>query len=98
MCKIFTGILTNRLNEWTEKYNVIHESQAGFRSNYSTIDNVFTLQSLVQKHISKKKGRFYCIYIDYKKAFDSVNHERLWDALERKGITGNFFKFLEVFI
>ena len=38
------------------------------------------------------------IYIDYKKAFDSVNHERLWDALERKGITGNFFKFLEVFI
>ena len=93
MCKIFTGILTNRLNEWTEKYNVIHESQAGFRSKYSTIDNVFTLQSLVQKHISKKKGRFYCIYIDYKKAFDSVNHARLWDALERKGITGNFLNF-----
>ena len=56
MFKIFTNILTNRLNEWTEKYNVIYESQAGFRSNYSTIDNVFTLQSLVKKHISKKGG------------------------------------------
>ena len=97
MCKNFTNILINRLNEWTEKYSVIHERQAGFRRNYSTIDNIFTLQSLVQKHISKKGGRFYCIYIDYKKAFDSVNHDRLWDALERKGISGyflNFWKFL----
>ena len=91
MCKSFTNI--NRLKEWTEKFNVIHESQAGFRSKYSTIDNVFTLQSLVQKHISKKGGRFYYIFIDYKKTFDSVNHDRLWDALERKGIDGIFFNF-----
>ena len=56
MFKIFTNIQTNRLNEWTKKYNAIHECQASFRSKYSTIDNVFTLQSLVQKHISKKGG------------------------------------------
>ena len=49
LCKIFTSILTNRLNEGTEKHNVINECQAGFRSKYSTIDNVFTLQSLVEK-------------------------------------------------
>ena len=55
------------------------------------------LQSLVPKHISEKGVRFYCIFIDYKKAFDSVNHDRLWDALERKGFSGkflNFWKFL----
>ena len=44
------------------KYNVIHESQARFRRNYSTIDNIFTLQSLVQKHISKKEVGFI-VYI-----------------------------------
>ena len=92
MCKIFTNILINRLNERTEKFNVIHESQAGFRSKYSTIDNV------VQKHIIKKGGRFYCIFIDYKKGFDSVYHDRLWDALERKGISDNFFNFFKVFL
>ena len=58
MCKIFTNILTNRLNEWAEKYNVIHECQAGFRSKYSTIDNVFTLQSLVPNILVRKGGGF----------------------------------------
>ena len=86
-------MLQNTEDKYTEKFNVIHESQAGFRSKYSTIDNVFTLKSLVQKHISKKGGWFYCIFIDYKKAFDSVNHDRLWDALERKGMSGNFLIF-----
>ena len=37
MCKIFINILINRLNEWAEKFNVIHNSQAGFRSKYSTM-------------------------------------------------------------
>lgn len=90
ICKIYTNILVFRLNNWIEKYNVIHESQAGFRRNYSTIDNIFNLQALVQKYLCKKGGRFYCLYIDFKKAFDSINHEKLWDALERKGIDGNF--------
>ena len=85
--------MVKRLDDWAAENNIIHESQAGFRRNYSTIDNIFTLQSLIQKHISKKGGRFYCVFIDYKKAFDSVNHDKLWEALERKGIGGKFLNF-----
>ena len=90
VCKIFTNILVTRLDKWTEKFNVIHESQAGFRRNYSTIDNIFTLHALVQKYLNKKRGRFYTLFIDFRKAFDSIKHDKLWDALERKGIGGNF--------
>ena len=89
ICKIFCNITVKRLDDWTAENNIIHKSQAGFRRNYSTIDNIFTFQSLIQKHISKKGGRFYCIFIDYKKAFDSVNHDKLWEALERKDIGGS---------
>ena len=92
VCKIFTNILVKRLDKWTEKFNVIHESQAGFRQKYSTIDNIFTLHALARKYLSKKGGRFYCLFIDFRTAFDSIKHDKLWDALERKGIGGNFLK------
>ena len=45
----------------------------------STIDNIFCLNALGQKYLSKPKGRFYCLVIDFAKAFDSVDHDKLWD-------------------
>ena len=48
--------------------------------------------ALAQKYISKKKGRFYCIFVDFAKAFDSIDHEKLWATFVRKNIDGKFFK------
>ena len=61
MCsKIFTRILFERLTHWSDMKEIIPESQAGGRKGYSTVDNIFCLQSLVQKFITKKCGRFLC--------------------------------------
>ena len=87
--KIFTGILTTRLQKWAEENRVIDESQAGFRKGYSTIDNIFSLQAIIQKYICRPRGRFYCIFIDFRRAFDSIPHSKLWDSLQRKGIHEN---------
>ena len=43
MYKIFANIIYNRLYTWSEVFDKIDESQAGFRVGYSTIDNIFTL-------------------------------------------------------
>ena len=94
--KIFTGILTTRLQKWSEDNRVIDESQAGFRKSYSTVDNIFSLQAIIQKYICRERGRFYCIFIDFKRAFDSIPHSKLWDSLQRKGINENC-KFLKIF-
>ena len=93
--KVFTFILNNRLSVWCEENQVIDESQAGFRKQYSTIDNIFTLTSVVQKYLSRPGGRFYCIFIDFSKAFDSIQHELLWNTLRRKSISGRFLKVLQ---
>ena len=87
--KIFTGIINKRLYEWAETNHKIDESQSGFRTGYSAIDNVFCLQAIVKKYLSKKGGRLYCIYIDFRKAFDKINHYVLFQSLQRKGIDGN---------
>ena len=55
--KIFTNILNKRLTSWCEENDVIIESQAGFRRNYSTVDNIFNLQAVIQKCLCKKRGR-----------------------------------------
>ena len=41
MSKIFSHILQTRLTVWCEINNLIPEEQAGFRQNYSTVDNIF---------------------------------------------------------
>ena len=90
--KIFTNILTIRLQTWAENNNVIDDSQAGFRKNYSTIDNIFSLQALIQKYLCRERGRFYCLFVDFRRAFDSIPHNKIWDSLQRKGLneTVNF--------
>ena len=88
--KVFMSILTKRLTNWCNENCIIDQAQSGFRKDFSTIDSIFVLMSLTQKYLSKRTGRFYCIFIDFEKAFDSIRHDKLWDALRRKGVSGKF--------
>ena len=92
--KILTGMLYTRLSNWSNQYSKIDESQAGFRRGYSTVDNLFTLMSMGQKYLSKKGGRFYCLFVDFSKAFDNIDHVELMNCLIRKGVHGKYLKLL----
>ena len=70
------------------------ESQAGFRKGYSTTDNIFTLMSLGQKYLSKKGGRFYCLFVDFSKAFDRINNKILINNLKKGGFMEKMLKLL----
>ena len=90
MCKCYTNILNNRLYSWLEKNNLMHEEQAGFRKNYSTIDHVFTLHAIIQKSLSKPGHKLYVAFVDMRKAFDSVRHDLLFMKMNELGIDGRF--------
>ena len=60
--KCFTTILNKRLYNWLENESKIVENQAGFRKNYSTTDNIFTLHAIVQNCLSKK-GKKNCMLL-----------------------------------
>ena len=57
--KLFTAIPNERLNEFSESFSGISETQSGFRQGYSTSDNMFTLQSFLEILQCKKK-KMYC--------------------------------------
>ena len=92
MYKTFSIILNKRLYSWAEENEKLDEAQAGFRAGYSAVDNIFSLSAVCQKYLSKRGGRFYCLYVDFQKAFDKVEHEQLFKSLMKKGIHGKFLR------
>jgi hypothetical protein len=68
--KIFTKLVNNSLVAWANENNKLYEQQGGFRRGYACVYTCFTLQAMVQKYTSTKKGRMYCLFVDFSKAFD----------------------------
>ena len=95
ICKCFTSIMNKRLYLWLEENKVIAENQAGFRREYSTIDQIYTLYAIVQKSLSYKGRKLYVAFVDFKKAFDSVQHNKLLTVLKEEGVKGKYFCFLK---
>ena len=73
--KVMLKIILNRLRPLAE--NIIAEEQAGFRRGRSTIEQIFNLRILCEKHLQHQRN-IYHVFIDFKKAFDRVWHEALW--------------------
>ena len=85
--KLFTSVLNYRLNCYLESMNVLCEEKAGFRKGYSTMDHVFNLKCLADLYLHRSK-RLFCAFIDYRKAFDSVNRLALWQKLLQQNVNG----------
>ena len=49
---------------------------------------------MVQTYLSRTGGRFYCLYVDFKKAFDKINRAKLFESILSKGVDGNFLNIL----
>ncbi|MCG8110258.1 MAG: reverse transcriptase family protein, partial [Candidatus Thiodiazotropha taylori] len=92
--KVFTSILNNRLNQYAEDHEVLTDCQAGFRKGYSTADNLFIINSLVEM-FKAKHNKLFCTFIDFKQAFDTVWRDGLWYKLKRYNINGKCHNLIQ---
>lgn len=94
--KLFLSILTDRLHFWAEERNMTGYEQAGFRCKHSTIDHIFTLHAAIVKNVyGGGRGKLYAAFIDYKKAFDSVDRTYLWKVLSHCGVSTKFINMMK---
>jgi len=85
--KLYSTVLLLRMDDWAEREGNRARGQAGFRAGRCTADNVFILQHALEK--AKKNGKpVFAAFIDFRKAYDSVNRDLLWQSLESMGVNG----------
>ena len=76
-------ILQARLQQYVN--HEIPDVQAGFRKGRGTRDQISNIRWIMEKAKEFQKNIYFC-FIDYAKAFDSVDHNKLWKILKEMGI------------
>ena len=84
-------ILQARLQQYT---NVeLPDVQAGFRKGRGTRDQIANIHWITEKAREFQKNIYFC-FIDYAKAFDCVDHNKLWKIFQEMGIPDHLTCFL----
>ena len=82
--KVLSNILLTRLIPYAEE--VIGDHQCGFRRNRSTADHIFCIRQILEKKKWEYNEAVHQLFIDFKKAYDSVRREVLYIILIEFGI------------
>ena len=81
--KVMLKILQARLQQHVN-YE-LPSVQAGFRKGRGTRDQITNTRWIIKKAREFQKNIYFC-FIDYAKAFDCVDHNKLWKILKKMGI------------
>ena len=94
MSKIYSHILHNRLIKWAEKCEKIENCQYGFQPHKSTVDCIFLFHSIIAKTLSNGE-KLLCSFVDFRRAFDMVNKNYLWQKLIRDNFSTRIIKSIQ---
>ena len=81
--KVMLKILQARLQQYMN--HELPDVQAGFRKGRGTGDQIASICWIMEKARELQKNISFC-FIDYAKAFDGVDHNKLWKILQEMGI------------
>ena len=63
--------------------------QMGFRKGRGTRDQIANIRWIIEKAREIQENIYFC-FIDYAKAFDCVDHNKMWKILKEMGISDHF--------
>ena len=81
--KVMLKILQARLQQYRNRE--VPDVQAGFRKGRGTRDQIANIRWIIKKARELQKNIYFC-FIDYAKAFDCMDHHKLWKILQEVGI------------
>ena len=81
--KVMVEILQARFQQYVNRE--LPDVQAGFKKGRGTRDQIANIYWIIEKTREFQKNIYFC-FIDYAKAFDCVDHNKLWKILQEMGI------------
>ena len=92
--KIIEKAMYTRIYNFLEKYNCLYKKQFGFRNSHSTNHALISITEKIRESLDNNE--YSCgVFLDFQKAFDTVNHNILLKKLHHygiRGITNDWFK------
>ena len=83
--KVMLKILQARVQQYLNRE--LPDVQVGFRKGRGTSDQIANIHWIMEKAKEFQKKKIYFCFIDYAKAFNCVDHNKLWKILQEMGIS-----------
>ena len=93
--KVFEKVAYTQLYDYLENNSILHKQQYGFRAKKSTTQAILHFLQYLYKHIDGYNIVF-SLFLDFRKAFDCVNHEILLSKLNACGVRGVALDWLHI--
>ena len=97
LSKIFEKLMHRRMTGFIDQFKILNSNQFGFRKNNSTSDAIVEYLNHAYNSLDAKHC-LITVYLDFKKAFDTVNHSLLLEKLEHIGIRGVVLNWLKSYL
>lgn len=96
LAKVLHIVVQRRLDAFAESQGLRAEGQAGFMAGRRTSDHVFILRHLIDRARLRpgRRSHLFCCFVDFEKAYDSVQRLLLFKYLASLGITGHMLLIL----
>ena len=95
--KLMENLCAPLLTEYLENNSILCDEQHGFRKNRSTSLAIFNFVKYISEEMNRRKV-VGCIYLDFARAFDSINHLRLISKLYDMGVPRKLTKWIENYL
>ena len=95
--KVFERLICNQLLNFLDRYHIFYNFQYGFRKLHSTSLALIEITDTIRRLVDEKNVVF-SLFIDFKKAFDTVDHAILLYKLNHYGIRGHANKFFNSYL
>ncbi|KAG7299269.1 hypothetical protein JYU34_017830 [Plutella xylostella] len=95
--KITEKIIVRQISNFLDKHNIISDCQHGFRQGRSTSTALKQFTDYVNNCLDERK-QVVALFVDFKKAFDTLGHDQLLQAMEECGIRGPLNNWLKSYL
>ena len=91
--KVLGRIIITRIRDGID--DKLHQKQAGFRKGRRTTEQIFILRNIIEQCIEWNANLYVC-FVDFEKAFDSVDRSVLWRIMRSYSIPEKIVKMVKV--